>query len=97
MVLTNEEHRLIDAVKSSATDYTISWALETECKDDQVFCENNGVVTSYIAEELSVNINVARRNLDKLAKRGLIHKSKNNGGSYCKWWPVGFLAEIKNR
>lgn len=95
MKLSTEDKVVIDAIKKSATEHTIDWAKETECEDDQVFCENNGVVTVYIAKELDVEINSARRILDKLAKRRIIAKSKNNGGCYCRWWPVGYLAEIK--
>lgn len=92
---TDEDKHIINAIKTAASDYTLSWAKETKCEDDEVFCENNGVNTAYIASQLEIDINCTRRLLDKLAKRELIHKSKNNAGSYCKWWPVGFLAEIK--
>jgi hypothetical protein len=95
MALALDDNTLLDAVKNSATEHTISWAKETPCTDDQVFCEHNGVITSYIAERLGLEINATRRALDKLVKRGLLCKSKNNSGSYCQWWPVGHLAALK--
>ena len=88
---------IIDAIKSAVTDHTARWAKETPCTDDQVFCEHNGVCSYEIASPLGVEINKLRGELNKLATRGLICKSKNhrNRGGQCRWWPVGYLAELK--
>jgi hypothetical protein len=90
-----EDIRIINAIKSSVSEHTINWAKETKCEDDNVFCENNGVTTSYISEKLNLGNTATRTLLNKYEKRGLIHKSKRNGGSSCRWWPAGYLHELK--
>ena len=92
--LTDDE--IIAAIKASSGVHSIAWAKETKCNDDQVFCEHNGASTGRIAKTLNLEINKARGMLNKLAVRGLIRKSKDNGGKQCLWWPVGYLAELKS-
>lgn len=64
-----EDKRIIDVLKSSASEYTIGWAKETNCKDNEVLCENNGVTTGYISEKLNLDNTATRNLLNKYEKR----------------------------
>jgi len=86
---------VIEVVKASQSEHTIQWAKETNCTNDELFVESNGAPTFAIAEILGVTVLKARQTLNKAHKEGLICKSKNNGGKYCNWWPVGYLNELK--
>ncbi len=91
-----EEAKILQAIKDSATEDTVSWGKETQETCDQRFCEHHGVCTYRVAELLKQDNSTTRRMLNKMVKKGLIHKSKNNGGMYCRWWPRGYLAELKS-
>lgn len=87
---------IVDAVKRAVSDYSRSWAKTIKLDDDQQFCEVNGAITPDVAEQLGVDRKTAKRLLDKAAKDGLLCKSKHNGGRFCRWWPPGYLAELKS-
>lgn len=88
--------RLINAIKNSVPEGTVSWAVKCTL-NEQDFCETNGVGTHEVAKALNIDANETRKQLDKLAKKGLIFKSKRNAGSFCRWWPKGLMAEIKSQ
>jgi len=89
------DNQIIETIKACSGVHSIAWAKETNCTDDQVFCEHNGTSTGKISNAFDLDINNTRKILNKLAERGLIRKSKDNGGKQCLWWPVGYLAELK--
>ena len=86
---------VLDAIKQSATEGTVRWGKETKCIDDHQFCQRNGIATYRIAKTLNMEVNKTRRLLNRIVKSGLLCKSKNNRGSQCLWWPVGYLEELK--
>jgi hypothetical protein len=86
---------IVEAVKKAQSERTVNWAKDTKETCDQSFNEHNGACTYQVAEILNVENPIAKSLLDKAAKNGLIHKSKNNAGAYCRWWPSNYLAELK--
>ncbi|WP_445364913.1 hypothetical protein ACJJJB_00130 (plasmid) [Microbulbifer sp. ANSA001] len=90
-----DAEQILAAIKAGVNEYDLGFARRCGAVDEQKFCERNGVITSRIARGLGVSNSDARKALDKLVKRGVVLKSRENAGNFCRWWPVGFLEELR--
>lgn len=93
--MTPDEKQLLSSLNNAISNHTKCWAIQTRETSNQNFCENNGALTYQVAERLGISTRQARIELNKMVKRGLIHKSINNMGGYCRWLPAGYLQETK--
>jgi hypothetical protein len=90
-----DEEQILDAIKTSVSEYNRDWARRAGAVDEQKFCEHNGVITVEIARKLGISNSDTRKALEKLVASALVLKSSNNAGCYCRWWPVGHLRELQ--
>ena len=87
---------IVKAVVDAQYKSTLRWAAETHEASDQVFVEYNGAPTSRVAKVLDCDLSTAKKVRNSACRRGLLVKSRNNKGSKeCRWWPAGYLAQVK--
>lgn len=88
--ITGEQ--VVAAVKLATITRTKEWAAQTHCACDRLFA-SNGPMTSEVARHLGVGMGKAKALLDKAENANLL--AKNSRGGQCRWWPIGYLAELK--
>ena len=96
-ITTIEDEEVIYEIKKCFIDTKVSsveWAKKTTQTDEQ-FVKHEGIITIYIARHFKTNCATVTRVLNKLVKKGVMLKDTNS--TMNRWWPSGYLAEIKER